>query len=110
MKKLAFALMTILFVACSTENKQIEIVKDLAKKDVIEKFQLPEGTTFEDKDIEVTESKGGVENLGALYLVKITIKSENADGSENIETHFLTYKKVEEGSLAPQDYELQSFE
>ncbi len=110
MKKLAIVFVTILFVACSTEGKQIETVKDLAKKDITEKLQLPEGTAFADKDIEVSESKGGVENLGALYIVKITIKSQNADGSENIETHILTYKKLKEGGLAPEDYELQSFE
>lgn len=110
MNKLALIFITVLLVACSTENKQIETVKDLAKKDVIEKLQLPEGTVFEDKDIEVTESKGGVENLGAIYVVKITIKSQDREGNFINKIYYLNYKKMKEGGLSPQDYELQSFE
>ncbi len=51
MKKIAFILITLLVVSCSTEGKQEEVVRELAKKDVIEKLQLPEGTTFKNENI-----------------------------------------------------------
>ena len=66
--------MVSLFVlSCATENKQEDVVRELAKKDAIEKLQLPEGTKFSDENIEVTEAKTESGTLGVTYLVKITI-------------------------------------
>ena len=110
MKKLAFILITLLVVSCSTENKQQDVVRELAKKDAIEKLQLPEGTTFKNENVEVIESETGEASIGVSYLVKITIKSQDREGTEIVKTYTMTYKKTGEGGLAPEDYELISFE
>ncbi|MCG2419850.1 hypothetical protein K8089_12535 [Aequorivita sp. F47161] len=110
MKKLMFILLTVLIASCSTENKQEEVIRELAKKDAIEKLQLPEGTKFSDENIDVTETETGEGSIGVTYLVKVTIKSQDRDGNEIVKTHTFNYKKVGEGGLAPQDYELTSFE
>lgn len=110
MKKLAFILITLLIVSCSTEGKQEEVVRELAKKDAIEKLQLPEGTTFNNESIEVTEAESGEAFVGVSYLVKVTVKSQDREGNEIIKTHTFNYKKIGEGGLSPQDYELISFE
>lgn len=110
MKKLAFILITLLIVSCSTEGKQEEVVRELAKKDAIEKLQLPEGTTFNNENIEVTEGERGEGSLGVNYLVKVTVKSQDREGNEIIKTHTFNYKKIGEGGLSPKDYELISFE
>ncbi len=110
MKKIAFILISFLIVACSTENKQEAVVRELAKKDAVEKLQLPEGTKFNNENVEVTETETGEAAIGISYLVKLTIKSQDSEGNEIIETHTMTYKKTGEGGLAPEDYELISFE
>ncbi|WP_026451925.1 hypothetical protein [Aequorivita capsosiphonis] len=110
MKKIAFILMTLLIVSCATENKSDEVVRDLAKKDIIEKMDLPEGTKFNDQDVEVTETQAAEGSLGVVYIVKITIKSQDREGNEVIKTHTMNYKKVGDGSLSAKDYELISFE
>ena len=108
MKKLAFILITLFIVSCSTEGKQEEVVRELAKKDAIEKLQLPEGTKFIDENIELTET--GEASIGISYIVKVTVKSQDKDGTEILKTYTLKYKKVGEGGLSPNDYELTSFE
>lgn len=110
MKKLAILLIGLLVVSCSTENKQQDIVRELAKKDAIEKLQLPEGTQFNNDNVEVTETSKGEGSIGITYLVKVTIKSQDRDGKEIIKTHTFNYKKTGEGGLSPEDYELLSFE
>ncbi|SRX75447.1 hypothetical protein [Aequorivita antarctica] len=110
MQKLAFILITFLVVSCSTENKQETVVRELAKKDAIEKLQLPEGTKFINDDIELTETKTGEASIGISYIVKITVKSQDRDGNEVLKIYTLNYKKIGEGGLAPEDYELISFE
>jgi hypothetical protein len=110
MKKLSFIIIALLVVSCSTKHKQEEVVRELAKKDIVEKLQLPEGTIFSDENIEVEESPKGEEILGVTYLIKITIKSQDKDGNEILKTHTMNYKKIGEGGLAPEDYELISFE
>jgi hypothetical protein len=110
MKKLAYILITLLIVSCSTENKQEEVVRELAKKNLVEKLQLPEGTKFSDENIEVKETSTGEASLGVTYLIKITIKSQDSEGNEIVKTHTMNYKKIGEGGLAPEDYELISFE
>ncbi len=110
MKKIAFILITLLIVSCSTENKQEEVVRELAKKDLVEKLQLPEGTKFSDENIEVKETGKGEASLGVTYLIKITVKSQDSEGNKMVKTHTMNYKKTREGGLAPEDYELISFE
>ena len=110
MKKIAFILITFLIVSCSTEGKQEDVVRELAKKDAIEKLQLPEGTTFNNKNLEVTETETGEASMGISYLVKVTVKSQDRDGNEIVKVHTFNYKKIGEGGLSPQDYELISFE
>lgn len=108
MKKFILIFATILFVACSTETKQLEVVRELAKKDAIEKLQLPDGTKFSNENFEL--SKSGDESIGNTYLVKVTVKSQDRDGNEILKTHTLTYEKIKEGGLSPEDYRLLSFE
>lgn len=110
MKKIAFILLSIAMVACSTKKDQEQVVRELAKKDIIEKLKLPEGTKFTDENIEVIESETGEGSLGVNYLVKITVKSQDREGNEVVKTHTFNYKKTGEDGLSEQDYELVSFE
>jgi len=108
MQKLAFILIAFLVVSCATENKQETVVRELAKKDAIEKLQLPEGTKFIDENIELAET--GEDYIGAIYIVKVTVKSQDREGNEILKTYTLKYKKIGEDGLLPKDYELTSFE
>ncbi|MEM0517291.1 MULTISPECIES: hypothetical protein [Aequorivita] len=110
MKKLMLVLITVLVASCSTQDKQEGVIRELAKKDAIEKLQLPEGTKFSDENIDVTETADGEGAIGVTYLVKITVKSQDRDGNEIVKTHTFNYKKIGEGGLSEQDYELTSFE
>ncbi len=103
-------MISLFVLSCATENKQEEVVRELAKKDAIEKLQLPEGTKFSDENIEVTETKNEEGSLGVTYLVKVTIKSQDREGNEVIKTHTFNYKKTGESSSNATDYELTSFE
>jgi len=110
MKKIVFIVFAIFLFACASDNKNENVVRELAKKDVIEKLQLPEGTKFVDQDIELSQTKENDASLEIIYLVKITVKSQDRDGNENIKTYFLNYKKIDEDGSDPSDYELISFE
>lgn len=110
MRKLAFILMTFLIVSCANENKSDEVVRDLAKKDIIEKLDLPEGTKFSDDGIEVTENRANNDEIGIIYIVKVSVKSQDRDGNEVVKTHTMNYKKIGEGGLSAKDYELVFFE
>ncbi|MDN3725079.1 hypothetical protein QRD02_11850 [Aequorivita sp. SDUM287046] len=110
MKKIAFIFLTLLIVACSSDKKHDNVVRELAKKDVIEKLQLPEGTKFVDEDIEMSEAETPESTLEVIYIVKVTVKSEDREGNENIKTYILNYKKIDEDGSDPNDYELLSFE
>jgi hypothetical protein len=110
MKNIVFAVLALVIVSCSTEKKQEEVVRELAKKDLIEKLQLPEGTKFSNEDVELKETSTGEASLGVTYLVKITVKSQDRDGNEIVKIYTMNYKKIGEGGLAPEDYELTSFE
>ena len=110
MKKFAFILITLLIVSCATQDKSDEVVRELAKKDIMEKLELPEGTKFTDEDINVAGSEAAEGSLGIIYIVKITIKSQDRDGNEVIKTHIMNYKKIGGDGLSAKDYELISFE
>ena len=110
LKKLLFLLFTISLFACSTEKEQMETVRNLAVKDMIIQLQLPEGTKFNDEDIVVSEPVSDIEELGAIYVVNVTIKSQDASGAYVLKTHKLEYVKIGKGGLDPSDYELKSFD
>lgn len=110
MKKIAFILITLLIVSCATENKNDNIIREQAKKDVIEKLDLPDGTKFNDEDIQVIESEAEGGSLGVSYIVKITVKSQDREGKEVVKTHVMNYKKLGDAESAAEDYELVSFE
>ena len=63
MKKIILVMVSLFVLSCATENKQEDVVRELAKKDAIEKLQLPEGTKFSDENIEVTETKAESEDI-----------------------------------------------
>ena len=110
MKIFAFAMMALLFFSCSTEKNREEVLRELAQKDAIEKLDLPEGTKFSNEDLEITETQTGEASMGISYLVKITVKSQDREGNIVTKTHTLTYNLSDGGGLAPEDYELVSFD
>lgn len=110
MKFLATILLSFIALSCSTEKNQLETLRELAKKDFIEKLDLPKETNIKSEEIEIAREGNDLENLGAVYVVTFTLKSQNSAGDIKIEKHTLKYIKIKEGGLAPQDYELQSFE
>ncbi len=109
MKKLALISICLLLLSCSTEKEQMETVRDLAKQDLMIQLNLPEGTSFNDKEIVVTEGTE-LEGIGSTYIVKVTISSEDSNGNTIKKTHTLEYSKIAEGGLSPEDYELKSFD
>lgn len=111
MKKLLFFLLTIAIVACSSDTKSDQdTVREQAKKDIIEKLQLPEGTEFTDESVElITDSEDG-EGLDVEYIVKITVKSQDQSGSEIVKIHKMHYKKKADAEAAKDRFELTFFE
>ena len=97
-------------MSCSSEKKQMETVRELAVKDIITQLQLPEGTKFNDANVIVSEKASDIEELGATYLVKVTIKSQDNQGTEILKNYTLEYAKIGESGLSPSDYELISFD
>lgn len=110
MKKIAFILLSLVIASCATENNQENVIRELAKKDAIEKLELPEGTKFNNENIEVTETDVEDGSIGVNYLVKITIKSQDRDGNEIIKTHTFKYNRKDGKGDSPKDYEFISFE
>lgn len=111
MKKLALILITTAIVACSSNaTKDEETVRERAKKDIIEKLQLPEGTTFNDESIEVATKPENAEGPEVVYIVKVTVKSEDQSGNEIVKIHTMQYKKREDAKAAKDRFELISFE
>ena len=110
MKKLLFLLVSVLILACSTEKRQMETVRDLAVKDIITQLQLPEGTKFNDANLIVTEKASAIEEMAATYVVKVAIKSQDEHGIEIVKNHILEYVKIGKSGLSPTDYELISFD
>ena len=111
MKKLLFLLLTIAVVACSSDTKtDHDVVREQAKKDIIEKLQLPEGTEFSDESIELTTNPEDGEGLNVEYIVKITVKSQDQTGKELVKIHRIYYKKIADAEAAKDRFELTSFE
>jgi len=107
MKKIAFLLLVLAIAACNnTPTNPENEVRDLAKKDIMEKLSLPEGTQFNDEDFVVTPITSEDEKLDTSYLVKVTVKSQDREGNDVIKTHTLLYEKRGENS---KEYELATF-
>lgn len=100
-------------VACTSDKtNDAETVRETAKKDIIEKLQLPEGTKFDDSTMEVTSNPENGEGPDVEYIVKVTIKSQNEEGKEIVKTHTMHYSKRKnaEERAAEERYELTKFE
>lgn len=110
MKKFAFILLSLIIVSCASENDREVVIRELAKKDAIEKLELPEGTKFNNENIEVTETEVEDGSIGFNYLVKITIKSQDRDGKEIVKTHSFKYNKLDGDGSSPNHYKLISHE
>ncbi len=104
MKRLFLLLFTTLLFACSSEKKDMETVREMAMEEVKTEMSLPEGTAFNKENIEVTEKASDIEGVEAIYVVKISIKSQDKDGNEMVKTHTLEYEKAEDNT-----YKLASF-
>lgn len=111
MKKLALILLTMAVVACSSnDTKDEDQVREAAKRDIVEKLELPDGTTFTDESIEVNRNSEIQDGPNVEYIVKITIKSQNQDGEEIVKIHKMHYKKRADAEAAKDRFELISFE
>lgn len=110
MKRVIPVVLLLVLMACSTESQQMKTVRQRAMKDLEVALGLPEGTKFSKGAISVHEEVPDVSEIGAEYLVKITVNASNTSGDEVANTYMLRYRKVREGGLDPNDYELISFE
>lgn len=111
MKKLLIILLTFVVVACSSDTKSDQdTVREQAKKDAIEKLQLPEGTKFSDDSVEVTTNPEDGEGPNVEYIVKVTVKSEDQTGKEIVKVHKMHYKKRADAKAAKDKFELINFE
>lgn len=106
-----FLVLTIVLVACASDNKtDHETVREQAKKDVIEKLDLPEGTKFSDDSVEVTTEPEDGEGSNVEYIVKITVKSQDQNGKEIVKIHRMHYQKRADAEAAKDRFELTFFE
>ena len=105
MKRFFFIILTVLLVACANDTKDTETVREMAVQEVTSQLNLPDGTTFNDENIEVTEKASDEEGIKTIYVVKVSIKSQDKDGNEIVKTHTLEYEKAENNT-----YKLASFD
>ena len=110
MKKLALILLTLAVVACTSKGSDEEQLREMARKDIIEKLELPEGTEFTDQSIEVNKNSEIEDGPNVEWIVKVTVKSGNREGEEIIKTHIMHYKKRADAEAAKDRFELISFE
>lgn len=93
MKRFVFIAITVLLVACAGDKSESDTVRNMAVEEVKSKLNLPEGTTFNNENIEVTEKTSDTEGVETIYMVKVSIKSQDQNGNEVIKTHTLEYEK-----------------
>lgn len=105
MKRFAILLFSTLLFACASDKKDTETVRDMAVQEVKKQMNLPEGTTFNNENIEVTEETSDAEGIETIYVVKISIKSQDQDGNEMVKTNTLRYEKADDDT-----YKLASFD
>jgi|SRR5690554_5712217 len=111
MKKLMFIVFTVILVACATDKGSDEdTVRDQAKRDIVDKLELPDGTKFTDESVEVTTNPENGDGPDVEYIVKITVKSQDQTGKEIIEVHRMHYKKRADAEAAKDRFELTYFE
>lgn len=111
MKRLIMIILTIAVVSCSSDKKtDYDTVREQAKKDAIEKLELPEGTKFNDESVEVSSDPENGEGPNVQYIVKVTVKSQDQSGNEVVKVHTMNYKKREDAQAAKDKFELMSFE
>ena len=97
-------------IACSSEEEEMETIRNLALNDIKIQLKLPEGTEFNTEDIFVSEPISDAEELGEIFVVRFAIKSQDVDGNFVLKNHKLEYVKIGEGLIGPSDYELKSFD
>lgn len=105
MKRFAILLFSILVFACASDKEDTQTVRDMAVQEVKTELSLPDGTTFNDENIEVTEEASNTEGVETIYVVKISIKSQDKNGNEMVKTHTLKYEKADDDT-----YKLASFD
>ncbi len=111
MKKLMFIVFAIMVVACATDkDSDQDTIREQAKRDIVEKLDLPEGTKFTDESVEVTTDPVDGEGPDVEYIVKITVKSQDQTGQEIIKVHRMHYKKRADAEAAKDRFELSFFE
>lgn len=110
MKRLLYLLFIVMIISCSTEDKQLNVVRDLAIQDLKTQLQLPEATKFNNEEIQVDKSASDIEAIESQYIVSFTINSQDDSGNAITKTHKLIYVKIGEGGLSPDDFELVSFD
>ncbi len=104
MKRFVILLFSTLLFACASDKEDTRTVRDMAIQEVKSELNLPDGTTFNNENIEVTEEPSDTEGVETVYVVKISIKSQDKAGNEMVKTHTLRYEKAENDT-----YKLASF-
>jgi|GEM_PF-849026 len=111
MKKLIIVLLTLVAVACNNNSKaDHESLREQAKQDAIEKLQLPEGTKFTDESVEITTDPENGEGPNVVYIVKVTVKSQDESGKEIVKVHRMRYKRLADAEAAKDRFEMTEFE
>lgn len=108
-KTILLLLMVFTVIACenNTANDETE-VRESAKAYIIDYYDLPDGTKFTENEMSVTREGNG--DADGIYIVKVTITSENRAGERINETHLMQYKKREDAMAAKERWELINFE
>jgi hypothetical protein len=111
MKRFAIILFTMAIVAaCSNKATDEDSLRETARKDIIEKLELPEGTKFTDETMEVSSIPENADGPNVEYIVKVTVKSQNREGEEIIKIHTMRYKKRKDAEDAKDRFELTTIE
>lgn len=115
MKKYLFMAITallVVFISCNNNDSTNEEkeVRETAKSEIIQRYDLPEGTEFSNEQMTVNRNLDTDSEMDGEYIVKVTITSQNRAGEMINETHIMHYKKKENAMNAKERWELKSFE
>lgn len=111
MKKFVFIFLSLLIIACSSDKStDQDTIREQAKRDVIEKLDLPQGTKFTDDSVEITTDPNNGEGPNVTYLVKITVKSQDNTGKDINKVYKMHYKKRADAESAAERFELTDFQ
>ena len=61
-------------------------------------------------NIVVSEPIIDAEELGEIFVVKFSLRSQDTDGNIVLKKHTLEYVKLAEGNIDASDYQLKSFD